>query len=113
MQEAQQVIWDSLVLTQGFSIKWPYPHLTVANTHMLRKMFFISTCLQLVLVSVDKEVYVCASAVAGMLQVSPEDLGAALTSDVQYFKGTVCSSASNKSKHGPPLRREAAVYWIM
>ncbi|KAF5903862.1 unconventional myosin-XVI isoform X2, partial [Clarias magur] len=25
--------------------------------------------------------------VAGMLQVSPEDLGAALTSDVQYFKG--------------------------
>ncbi|XP_034160516.2 unconventional myosin-XVI isoform X2 [Pangasianodon hypophthalmus] len=27
--------------------------------------------------------------VAGMLQVSPEDLGAALTSDVQYFKGDV------------------------
>ncbi|GAA6086267.1 unconventional myosin-XVI isoform X1, partial [Tachysurus ichikawai] len=27
--------------------------------------------------------------VAGMLQVNPEDLGAALTSDVQYFKGDV------------------------
>lgn len=62
-------------------------------------MFFISTCLQLVQVSVDKEVYLCVFAVAGMLQVSPEDLGAALTSDVQYFKGVDCNSASNKSKH--------------
>lgn len=30
--EAQRVIWDSLVLTQGHSV-WLYPLLTVANTH--------------------------------------------------------------------------------
>lgn len=33
-----------------------------------------------------------------MLQVSPEDLGAALTSDVQYFKGVHCTSAPNQIK---------------
>lgn len=37
-------------------------------------------------------------AVAGMLQVSPEDLGAALTSDVQYFKGVHCTLAPNQVK---------------
>lgn len=80
---------------------------------MLRNMFFISTCLQPVLVPVDEQVYLCVFAVAGMLQVSPEDLGAALTSDVQYFKGVTHSSALNKLKHSQPLWHKAAIYCIV
>lgn len=62
-----------------------------------RNLFLISACLQLVLVSVDTEVYLCVFAVAGMLQVSPDDLGAALTADVQYFKGADCISATHNT----------------